>query len=85
MTNLWEQAYTPDNGNLVELKNEMLRCMDNVELKEKYCLVMHEKLQHEKETKLILYFFLIWFSYIIFSIIVIFDVYNTNGAYSMTR
>ena len=32
----------------------MLRCMDNVELKEKYCFVMHEKLQHEKETKAVL-------------------------------
>ena len=54
MTKLWEQAYTPDNRNLEELKNEMLRCMDNVELKEKCCFVIHEKLQHEKEIKAVL-------------------------------
>ena len=31
---LWEQPYAPDKRNLVKLKNEMLRSMDKVELKE---------------------------------------------------
>ena len=48
---LWEQAHAPDKRNLVGFKNEMLRCMDNEELKDKCRFFMPEKLQHENEIK----------------------------------
>ena len=51
---LWEQATAPDKRNLVGFKNEMLRCMDSVELKAKCLFFMPEKLQHENEIKAVL-------------------------------
>ena len=51
---LWEQAHAPDKRNLVGFKNEMLRCMDNEELKDKCRFFMPEKLQHENEIKEVL-------------------------------
>ena len=43
---LWEQTHAPDKRNL--------RCMDNVELKDKCRFFMPEKLQHENEIKAVL-------------------------------
>ena len=45
------KSIAPDKRNLLGFNNEMLRCMDNVELKEKCCFFMTKKLQHGNKIK----------------------------------